>query len=188
MEKKMKKITKFITTFCLAMLAVMPSLATASCRSDCRVSHCKDPIVGPWCASLSLNGVSFYGVVLFHDDGTFAMHHTLGLTQAFNEQPFGVIGTFFTVEEGKWKRIGQYEYAIEGTYVALVRNPDCLPDPARPAYRVKDTFQNFAIDPCGQKASAIIKVEGYAVDDLTLSYPLFPTPATVPIQLQRLNF
>jgi hypothetical protein len=183
----MKKIKKFITTFCLAMLAVMPSLATASCRSDCRVSHCQDPIVGPWCANMSFKGVSFYGVVLFHDDGTFAMHHTLGLTQAFNEQPFGVLGTFFTVEEGKWQRIGKFEYAIEGTYVALVRNSDCLPDPAYPLFRIKDTFQNFVIDPCGQKASGTIQVQAFGLEDLTLSNPS-PGSNIVPIQLQRVNF
>lgn len=205
----MKRISKMMIAFCLAAVALMPSFADASSRGrcndhrkncndhrrDCNDRKCvKDPIVGTWLFKFTIPNEDsiINGVIKFDSDNTFMLHDTGNLTQNI----LGNGGAYFTVNFGKWRRVGEFQYQIVGTEVVLVRGlscpnpppPACLAEPAVPFTRFKATG-DFLLDSNLQNASIPnFTIVSHPVDDLTLTKPgPFPTLTTTTFVLQKLD-
>lgn len=187
----MKKLSMLIISCWLAALAVFPNDLSAHSKAD-KHAAAQDPLVGPWLCNVSLHGNNFFGVILFHADGTFVLHESIDLTQAIVNGPPGF---FITVTEGTWHKSSDFQYQAVASNVALARGlqcspdgsdfPDCLALPAIPLARLKFNFEDLIIYPGNQRAAATIAVAMFAPDDLDLTGTGTERAA---IQLQRLNF
>jgi hypothetical protein len=205
----MKRISKMMIAFCLAAVALMPSFADASSRGrcndhrrncndhrrDCNHRKCvKDPIVGTWLFKFTIPNEDsiINGVIKFDSDNTFMLHDTGNLTQNI----LGNRGAYFTVNVGKWRRVGEFQYQIVGTEVVLSRDincvslpsPSCLAETAIPVFRFKATG-DFLLDSNLQNASIPnFTVVSHPLDDLTLTQPgPFPPLPTTSFVLQKLD-
>lgn len=180
MKTKFKKTKKTFGIMSLAAAILFPTLSQASYDTGCSP-------VGSYTINILANGVTSYGVMSIHEDGTITSNHSFNLTQAKGPADNGGYGT---IQVGSWKKVDGKSFKIVNSCVDLAR-PDSnnLAAPAVPVVREKGIATvKFDSSSC-QTGSFSGKIIVYAIpsggDNLSLS----GSPAdTVPItgKIQRI--